>query len=262
MSFDLPQAKQREQGIEDLDAIRQMVAENATRIAVLGKWPEYVSPEESLTDRVPKKGETHAPGFDAGVACALDLIPREKQELAATLHANYSQEIIEKMQHQFEERDPNSETTWWLAGCRVCGMFEEGSVDEKAFLEQVRAFQLLAQNEQQRLEAAEKEFQHMKDSVQKKEGVPFGAKDGCIQGAYIAGFSFGSRHSEEEGLYFIGTYEDSLGLEDFVWSDEKDADGEAKSGPVHKSKQYVQCSSEDEWRRAIAVVRAKLGRKE
>lgn len=237
-----------------LEEIRQTVADNAERVAKLGEWPSYIQPG-SLLERIPKAGEKKAPGFDAGVACALDLIPRESQKLAAKLHANYSKDAVMQVRKEAEEKNPDSETSWWLTACSVC---KEGGIDEQAFLTQVEDFKKLTVDAKLRQEAAEKEFTEMTQRFTLKEGVPYGEQDGCIQGAYLAGYPFGTEYSKNYGLYFIGTFEPTLGLEEFPWSDEKDEKGRAKSGPVFGSKQFVKCATEDEWRKAMEVVKAKL----
>ncbi len=125
-------------------------------------------------------------------------------------------------------------------------------------MQQIEDFKKLGQDPEAREGAAEKEFEQMTHSFTLKDGIPYGEQDGCIQGAYIAGYPYGTQYSEQYGLYFIGTYEDSLGLEDFAWSEEKDEEGRAKSGPIFGSKQFVKCANEDELHRAMDVVKAKL----
>jgi hypothetical protein len=239
---------------EEMKKIRETVEENAERVAKLGKWPAYIEPA-SLSERVPAEGGADAPGFDAGIACSLDLIPRDRQELAATLHANYSKEAVAQVRHEFAEGSPDSQTTWWLAACSIC---EEGEIDEKVFLKQIEDFQTLAADTEARHTAAVDQYKEMTASFELRNGVPYGEKDGCIQGAYIAGYTFGSHYSKEYGLYFVGTYEPSLGLEDFEWSQEVDDQGRAKSGPVFGSKQFVKCANEEEWNRVMDAVKATL----
>ena len=238
----------------ELDKMRKVVEANAERVAKLGQWPAYIEPG-SLVERLPQADGKKSPGFDAGVACATDLIPRDKQELAARLHANYSKGAVMQIRQEAAERNPDSPTAWWLSACLVC---KEGEIDGQQFLQQIEDFKKLADDKQARGVAAEKEFEIMTHSFVLKDGVPYGEKDGCIQGAYIAGYPYGTQYASNYGLYFIGTYEDSLGLEDFQWSEEKDEQGRAKSGPVFGSKQFVKCANEDEWRRAMEVVRVKL----
>jgi hypothetical protein len=252
--FDNPQPEPKEEEKSQIDKVRTTVAANADRVAKLGEWPPYIEPG-SLLERIPKEGGEKAAGFDAGIACATNLIPEDRQKLAACLHANYSKEAVLQIRQEAAAKNPDSETAWWLAACAVC---KEGGIDQEAFLKQIEDFKILAANPEERGDAAQKEFAVMTSAFTLKEGVPYGEKDGCIQGAYIAGYPFGSEYSSNYGIYFIGTYEDSLGLEDFKWSDEKDEKGRAKSGPVFGSKQFVKCASEDEWRRAMEVVKAKL----
>lgn len=239
-----------------VEAILATVKNNATRVKELGKWPPHVS-EESLAERVPKQGDDNAPGFDAGIACALDLIAREKQELAATLHGAYTPEAVQKVREEIKNLDPDSETCWWLAACSVC---EEGGIDQNKFLQQLEDFKTIAADPQFRMEKARQVFDTMtSDFYFDKdigEDVPYGTKDGCIQGAYIAGYPFAVQYNENYGLYFIGTYEESLGLEGFQWSDEKDEEGRAKSGPVWGSRQFNMCANREELMRALEVVKA------
>jgi len=256
--FDNPRPEPKEEEKFKVEAIRSTVAANVDRVAKLGEWPPYIEPG-SLLERIPKEGDDKAPGFDAGIACATNLIPEDKQKLAAMLHANYSKESVFQIRSEATSKNPDSQTAWWFAACSVC---KEGGIGQETFLKQIEDFKTLAAEPEEREEAAQKEFIAMTSSFTLKEEVPYGEKDGCIQGAYIAGYPFGSEYSQNYGIYFIGTYEDSLGLEDFKWSDEKDDKGRAKSGPAFGSKQFVKCANEDEWRRAIEVVRAKLPIKE
>ena len=124
-------------------------------------------------------------------------------------------------------------------------------------MQQINDFKKLITNNEERLKQALLEFEKMTQSFEVKDGVPFGTQDGCMQGAYIAGFPFGTQYAENYGIYFIGTFEDSLGLENFSWSDEKDDQGRAKSGPVFGSRQFVKCANREEFERAVAVVKSK-----
>ncbi len=237
-----------------LAEIKTTIEENIQRVAKLGKWPEYIKPD-SLLERIPQSSEKDAPGFDAGIACALNLIPEDKQELTAELHANYTREAVLQVRQELMNMNADSATSWWLAACSLC---KEGQVNVEQFLQQIEDFKNLIINKIARLEAAKKEYETMTSGFKLVDGVPFGEKDGCIQGAYIAGYPFGSMYASKYGLYFVGTYEDSLGLEDFKWSEEKDARGRPKSGPVFGSKQFVKCSNEEEWKLVIEIVKKKF----
>lgn len=250
---------EREQPVEvQVAALLEKIKANAARVKELGKWPSYVE-EESLAERVPKQGNNNAPGFDAGLACALDLIARDKQELAATLHAAYTPTAVEKVRGEMRNLDPDSETCWWLAACHVC---REGEINQEQFLQQIEDFKKLASDTDARAVAAKQEYENMISKFNFDEtigaDVPFGTQDGCMQGAYIKGYPFATQYNEAFGLYFIGTYEGSLGLEDFKWSEEKDDKGRAKSGPVWGSKQFVKCANKEELLKALEVVKNKF----
>jgi len=132
-----------------ISEIHLTVRENAGRVAELGNWPPYI-PAESLLSRIP--ADNKGSGFDAGLACALDLIPRDKQRLSATLHAAYTAEAVEQVLKESQYMDPQSETTWWLAACHVC---DEGAVvDEEHFLWQTQDFSFLVSNAEARVEMA------------------------------------------------------------------------------------------------------------
>lgn len=237
----------------DMHKVREVVLANANRVGALGKWPVYINATESLVARLPVEGKV-APGFDAGLACALDLIPRDKQALAATLHAAYTPEAVEQVRRECNREEfADTETCWWLAACSLC---VEGKVDEEMLGNQIKDFERLIADTKLRDEKARREFVVMKQSFETTTyGIPFGTTDGCIQGAYVSGHPFGTYYSKEYGLFFIGTNEKTLGLENFPWSDEKDEQGRAKSGGVFGSVQFVKCATEEEFLKALAVVR-------
>lgn len=236
--------------------------EQATaRVAALGCWPEWIGPE-SLTHRIPVDGELSS-GFDAGIACALDLIPRDKQRLAARLHAAYTPEAVEQVRTEIVDLDADSETCWWLAGCAVC---IEGRVDEQTFLGQVKRFVRIAGDPELRLAEAKRTLEEMLSTFTVASdgplaGVAYGEVDGCQQGAYIAGHDLAAMKAEipgEEPLFFLGTFRETLGLETFPWSAELDGKGRERSGPVHGSRQFVKATSLDELAQAAQVARAVL----
>jgi len=243
-----------------LDEIRERVHAGAERVAELGNWPAWMKPNAavSLTSRVPKAGDT-APGFDAGVACTLELIPKNKQELSAALHAAYTPEKIAQVRKEVHEMDPDSETAWWLAACKLCE--EDKPVDEAVFKQQLADFENLVADPEARLKAATSSYtEKITDFEMVKYGVPFGEKDGCMQGAYIAGYPFAAQWSERYGIFFIGTPFESLGLEDFEWQDpDRPEDShQGNSGPVFGSKQFIKCANEAEFRRALEVIKTKF----
>ena len=226
----------------------------ATRLATIGGWPVWFDACESLVARIPC-GDAKAPGFDAGIACALDLIPRDKQWLAATLHAAYTQAAVERVRGETADLNAVCQSGWWLAACSVC---REGEVDRTCFLVQIEQFRRLAGDPVLRAEAARAELDKMKTLFTIVDSAPFVVQDGGLQGAYILGHDWGIQYAPAYGIFFLGTFRQSLGLENFVFSDRVDSAGRPMSGPVHGSRQFVKVSTFDELARALAIVRQTL----
>jgi len=234
---------------ELINHARAVIAKNSVRVATLGGWAEGDDVLVRLLIRVPSNEEPR-PGFDAAIACALDLIPPERQRLPAKLHGAWDAEAVQQIRHEAKEMHPNAETTWWLAACHVC---REGNVDSRAFLTQIERFEELVKDPEERRNRAIETFTKMGKAFEMTaEGIPLGFNDGCIQGAYIHGHRYGTQWSKHQQLYFIGTYLPSLGLEEFGW-------WSPNSGPVHGSKQFVKCTTNDEFLDAVKTVRTYLG---
>jgi hypothetical protein len=262
----------------DAGALRDIVFKNTERIAASGQWPAWIDRTAALAARVPAGG-VRAAGFDAGIACALGLMPCAAETLSATLHAAYTPAAITAVRGATEEaavrgalegdavrgaiekdgarglriKDAESAACWWLAACSLCA--EGDVVDEDTFRAQIAAFAALQENPAARRAAAEDTLDRMCRSFDTARGYAFGDKDGCMQGAYIAGHDVAVMHAAHHGVYFIGTFHASLGLEHFNWSTAVDEKGRAKSGPVHGSRQFVKCADESELARAIKAVR-------
>jgi hypothetical protein len=235
----------------DIDSYRQHVRTHAPRIAELGQWPGYIDPIASLVGRVPTQ-TLPASGFDAGIACALDLIPRPRQYLSACLHAAYTPAAIELVREQSQHLQADSETCWWLAACSVC---KEAALTEEEFEQQVRDFKVLAADAVLRLQAASACFQSMIESFRLEDGIAFGTVDGAMQGAYVAGHDLAVVHDEKTDLYFVGTFHESLGLEDFAWSQSVDERGRPRSGGVYGSQQFVKAADASEYQLVLAALR-------
>lgn len=237
--------------------LRELVDAEAARVAELGEWPDWISPA-SLTERVPL-GSAAAPGFDAGIACCLGLIPPARQRLAARLHAAYTPQAVAQVRREATPMHPESDTTWWLAACSVC---REGEVDAAMFAAQVQEFTLLAGDPAARRRAAVAEHQAMLARFAvRPDGLAIADVDGGMQGAYLAGHRAAAMWAQQAGIFFVGTYEKSLGLEDFDWSEPADPDASdparrlGRSGPVHGSRQFVKCADEAELERVVARLR-------
>lgn len=237
-----------------MEEIRQTVADNMHRVAKLGQWPSHINAEKSLLSRIPEPGK-EAPGFDAGIACALGLIPRDKQQLAAQLHANYTPKAVKLVRRQSVQMHEDAPTTWWLAACWLC---DEAGVSQRDFLRQVSAFKRLAADPQTRRKVAREELERKKKLFVVLDGIAYGAQDGAAQGAYIAGVDLAVVWMEKYGIYFVSTYHESLGLEDFVWSDRVDDQGRLMSGPIHGSRQFVKTGSQEELGKMLEIAKAHL----
>jgi hypothetical protein len=235
---------------EELSSVRCQVQDNANRVAQQGNWPDYINPQASLTGRIPKHGTT-APGFDAGVACALNLIPPDKQTVSSVLHAAYTPEMVNRVRAEITNLQADDESCWWLAGCSVC---REGVVTEQEFSQQLQEFSKLANSPGLRVKTAQRELNEMRQRYSVREGVAFAHEDGGMQAAYLDGHQVSAMYAPNTDLYFLGTYQETLGLESFDWSSEVDSEGRARSGPVHGSKQFVKAANLEEYQRAIAAM--------
>ncbi len=243
-----------------LEEIRERVGNESERVAELGNWPVWMKPNaaKSLASRIPMAGDT-APGFDAGIACTLGLIPEDKQELSASLHAAYTPEKIAQVRKEVQNMNADSETARWLAACKECAGDEH--VDEEKFRKQLSDFDDIAVDPEARLEAANSCYAEKINGFEiDTYGIPFGKKDGCMQAAYIAGHPVASMYADNYRIFFIGTPHESLGLEDFDWEDpdRPEDNHQGNSGPVFGSKQFIKCANEDEFRRALEVIKKKF----
>jgi hypothetical protein len=231
-----------------IEAIKSQVAINASRIKELGNWPSFVD-EMSLVHRIPDERENRiiAPGFDAGIACCLDLIPRNKQRLSAILHGAYTPAAIEQIKKEIAEiqtgfvQIPN-ETAWWLAACSFC---KEGDMYASDIINQINSFKELAKSPLALINKASFEYNRMEKSYHVVDGIAVALKDGGMQAAYIHGYSLAIMPAY--GTWFVGTYYPSLGIpDDFVWGTKKDDKDRPMSGSVFGSKQFVKCAAIDE----------------
>lgn len=235
--------------------------QNADRVAALGNWPKRMKGMD-LLKRIPDRNDTQAKGFDAGIACALDIIPEKYQQMPAQLHANYTPDIVQQAKEQIakllqasedDESVANLEATWWLSMSLLC---HEGHIDQAAFLQQVADARKLVDDPAKRIRDAKEKYHIIQRLVEINtdidDTIPYGNKDGAIQGAYLLGFPVAVSYNEKLG-YYIGTYLPSLGLEDFDYAGE----GEA----VEKSTQFVNLKTKEKLKAALAVVKTHLADK-
>lgn len=242
----------------NIDDLCRVVEENSARVAEQGAWPESKIPRR-MARNIPR-GDMIALGLDAGIACALDLIPRDKQTLAAGLCGEFTSERVKQVRREVilsfdlsEPLDPDCESAWWLA---AFSLYSRKGVNEDTFRRQLVAFEGMAKNLDNRLEAIYKACIDIMESFQVLgDGTPFSIEPYGLQCAYLDGHSWAVQYYSGCSAFFIGTFHSSLGLEDFAWSEHKDAIGDAVSGPVHGSQQLVMCSTPEELAAALAIVR-------
>ena len=237
-------------------AYYDIVKQRTPEVRELGNWPDWIG-DDSLTSRIPIKPGKKSLGFDAGIACCLDLIPRSKQKLSAALHAAYTKEAVDQYRQEIDAGlKPDCETCWCLAACSIC---REGDITQEMFLDQINDFKKLCNDPDLRRETALNMQQDMVNSFSLEkygEDIPFGEVDGAIQGAYLSGYKFGTMFVKEMDRFYVGTYYPSLGIpDDFPWSEELDVNGEPKSGFVFGSKQFIMCANEEEFRQVLDIVR-------
>jgi hypothetical protein len=228
--------------MKTIEEIRKKIKNNMYEIAKKGNWDSSIDVESSLLRRVPTK-ELLASGFDAGIAAALDLIPKDSQKLVCTLHASYSEECINQIRKEVENISLNSEACWWLAACSIR---VDGKVNINEFLQQISDFSLLQDDPILRRDVAIEMMQKMKGAYHLVDKIPFAIKRYGMQGAYLDGYRLAVQYEPNSGNFFIGTYEKSLNLEDFKWNLVFDKNNKSLNGPVFGSKQYVKTYSFEE----------------
>lgn len=219
---------------DDLHNIFVRVLRHANRVAKRGGWDGTGDPKKSLSDRVgPLLEDKTAPGFDAGIACCLDLIPRERQGLAATLHANYSPEAIMQARQEItlletcEGGGKDTDVCWWLYACSFC----TESQTAEGFVKAVAEFE---QNVDNRATIALEEYRKMCTRFEIIDGIAWVRKDGGAQGSYLAGCELAVQPMF--GTFFLSTYHESLGIpEDFPHTERYDDEGRPQFGRVAKS---------------------------
>lgn len=245
---------------QPMATLRVICNTNGAAVAALGAWPTHINIENSLTARIPDD-DAPSSGFDAGLATALGLMPAHAASLTATLHAAYTPTAVEQVRGDISKdaegtwhvKDADSATCWWLAACRLC--IEGDDVDTQTFRRQLNDFQKLTDDPAARLAAANSMLNGMVSSFDTTRGFAFGTVDGAIQGAYIAGHDVAVLHHPTRDIYFIGTFRETLGLENFPFADAVDEKGRPTSGPVHGSKQFVKCAREAEMLAAVESVK-------
>ena len=158
---------------------------------------------------------------------------------------------IEQIKIEAVKMLPHTETCWWLAASSIVS---HEFVDQYKFMNQIADFELLINDPILRRDVAIEMYNSMIGSFKLIDGVPFAIKNRGLQGAYLAGHSFAVQYEEGEGMFFLGTYMPSLGLESFEWADIFDDAGSPINGPVFGSKQYIKTPSFKELTRILTII--------
>jgi hypothetical protein len=215
---------------------RNEIRRNVKRVARLGGWPDTYD-TGSVGMRIPSWGQNGHGGFDAAVACCMGIVPEQAQGLSAAFHAAWTKGAVEQARSEAALMYPTSEVVWWLAMCSVC---DETESTPERFAQQVRDAVHLAGSPVGRVSAAVATYEQMGSAYEVVDGLPWATVDGGMQGAYLHGHEIAAAvgSGQSEGLWFLGTYFRTLGLEGFDF-----AEG---SGPVHGSPQFFKFTSRAE----------------
>jgi hypothetical protein len=264
---------------------KQVIAQNITsfyntiegsvrRVAQLGNWPgETKMHIDALLGRVPREDNV-ASGFDAGIAVALGLTTIDGQEfgrLSASMHTDPTENDYTEVRQgigRIERGDMRNDTAFWLLGSLVCDDGYQG-VDQEQFVRQVQKYNELQDSMFSTSDGRATQIQNiLLDSVknmksgyiQMDDGVVFAEDNAALIGAYIDGHKFGVFPGG--GLFYIGSYLPSLGLEDFKFGTSTEmvnGDVKTKSGFVHEgSYNFIKCATIGELSRAVDIVKSNL----
>ena len=105
---------------------------------------------DSLNHRVPAMLGTAA-GFSPALACALNLIPGDKQGLSATFERHRPPDKVKQFAEEMRNPSPDSEAAWYLAALSVEA---PQPVTQNEFLEQLLKFERLRNDPKERMRAA------------------------------------------------------------------------------------------------------------
>ncbi|MDC0357311.1 hypothetical protein OAO01_00715 [Oligoflexia bacterium] len=239
------------------DYFLRQVDQHAVEFAKLTGIQDYNS--QSLKYRVPVEGGKSA-GLDAGLFAISRMIPEHAREFSARMHANHTPELIDYARTNLQNLDHKRDApiTWWLAACSVV----KPGVDRYGLVNQVIDFHILRTDLEKRVAAAKATKARFLQSVETEEiaGVecPIGTNPDTHLRAYLAGHRYAVLHATGIGLYYIGTYESSLGLEDHgdKFSNKTDEQDRPLSGFVGGNPKLAKCCDRNELEIILPIVAA------
>ena len=146
----------------DIELIVEVIAARAPEVAALGNWPSGMAAKavELLMSRVPRDNVAPTAGFDSGIACCLDLIPRAKQCLAARLYGGRPPDAVEQVLRESVEMRADTETCWWLVAEFITRPYHP-QIYPYAFLQQIRDFRNIADRPFAREDIAQRQRHYM-----------------------------------------------------------------------------------------------------
>jgi hypothetical protein len=236
--------------------MHRKVNEETRRVAALGGWADDAEHLEALYEALPTDPSGTRFMLSLAMACCLDLIPREKQRLAAIMHRGASEEAILQIRKDLRDEgrsvDPDSETAWWLAVLGYCN--RESNIYQ--LLAQIETCKGVSSAAAGRESLAESMLTGMRWSFYVVDGVAFLPGSHSSSTPYFFGHDFVVGFDREEHAFTLSTFRASLGLESFPFSERCDKGGTRLSRSFDS--QSAQIGSFEELGDAIMVVRRTL----
>lgn len=234
----------------------RMAIENIPRLAAIGVWPPRFDRKKSLLVPIPEENG-FADGINPGLACALNVIPEPMQLLSAMLHGGFTPDAVHHFRQEQAWLTYVNGATWYLAVRGIPKQTPKVSFSE--FKIQLEALKALGSDKRGLVKLAQEELERMRKSfLVMADGIPFATSKTSLQNAYLLGYDWGVWSNPEAPLYFLETFQPSLGLDDFPPS-KPGTQRRAKSGLVGTSKQLAKMLTFEDLGRAIAGVRQHLG---
>lgn len=237
--------------------MHRVVNEEARRVATLGGWADDAEHLEALYEALPTDPSGTRFMLSLAMACCLDLVPREKQRLAAIMHRGTSEEAILQIRKDLRDEgrsvDPDSETAWWLAVLGYCN--KESNLHQ--LLSQIDTCKKVSSAAAGRESLAGSMLTGMRWSFYVVDGVAFLPGSHSSSTPYFFGYDFVVGFDREERAFTLSTFRVSLGLETFPFSERCDKGGTRLSRPF--GPQSAQIGTFEELGEAVTAVCRKLG---
>ena len=262
-AIDMNDVEASKKGVNDwLSAQRNTVEGSLDKIANLAGVSGDLGAVRHLLARIPATVDHTASGFDAGVAVATGLIPEEYAGLSAKLHLKQTPEAIMELRtgiEQLRQGAVENSTLYWALASAFC--IEDNLVDGGGYLHQVSGYEKVRKtgNVEQMRDMALSFINKLGErSAPDPDGVyAAGDSAGCL-GAYAIHKAAVAYYTDARypGMFFIGTYHDSLGLDNFEFGKRLDKNGAERSGKIGGRSNFVKCDGYAEFGRAMNLVKS------